>query len=102
MAAEARENLSKALKGRQFSDEHRQRLSEAARRREDERRRLQSEVIDGKKPIARAVLFDGKEYESVKSLSEEIGVPKNTLYRWLNGARIPDEYQTKGLAYKAS
>lgn len=97
-----REKMSESFKGRQFSEEHRRKLSDAAKKREEAKRQLQPKgPNDPNKPISRPVVFDGKEYESVKSLSETIGTPKNTLYNWLNGRyRMPDFYKTKGLAYK--
>ena len=94
--------MSESFKGRCFSEEHRRKLSDAAKKREEAKRQQQSKgPIGTNKSISRPVIYDGKEYESVKNLSEAIGTPKNTLYNWLNGRyRMPDFYQTKGLAYK--
>lgn len=98
---ETRRKMSAAMKGREFSDEHREKLRIAAQNRtEEHQQKLRDCKKGGKNPMARAVEYDGVVYETIAQCAETIGVPKPTLWRWLNGkSRIPAEHRDKNLHY---
>lgn len=51
-------------------------------------------------PNAKVAICDNKEFGCLEELSEYIGAPISTIYRWMSEKIIPQEYIDKGLRYK--
>lgn len=98
---ETRKRMSEAQRGKVFSDEARKKLSYAAQNRtEEHQQKLRDCKKGGKNPMARAVECDGVVYETIAQCAEALGIPKSTLWRWLNGKpEMPTEYQERNLRY---
>lgn len=101
LSEETRRKMSEAFKGREFSEEWRAKLSDAAKNRTEEHQQKLRDCKKGSKnPMARAVECDGVIYETATQCAEALGVPKSTLWRWLNGKpEMPIEYQKRNLRY---
>ncbi len=93
--------MSDAFRGREFTDEWREKLRIAAQNRtEEHQQKLRDCKTGGKNPMARAVECDGVVYETIAQCAEALGIPKSTLWRWLNGKpEAPAEYQSRNLRY---
>lgn len=84
---EKKKKISKAQKGRKFTEEHKQKLSEAAKKRHtpcsEEKKKTLSKNYPNKKPVYCEEL--NKVFESVQECSRQLGIPATNISKVCRG-----------------
>lgn len=89
----ARIGKPSALKGRNISEEHKEKIRKSMTGKSHPHR-----IPDS---IKTQVVCDGKTYDSISDCAKAYGFRQDTMTRWLNGdLPVPEEFVNMGLSYK--
>ena len=108
---ERRKKVSKALKGRKFSEEHNRKVSESKKgikqsEKTKERRRKSMNDFYSRHPEGfnrksyKKVICENKVYNSISICAKHYNIKDYTMRRWLSGnLKMPQKFIDKGLSY---
>lgn len=84
-----RMRLSKSLKGREFSEQTKRKMSEN-----------HANIARGNNPHAKAVICENMIFACIKDCAEYYNIPYPTFKNWINGTnQMPEKFKLLGLKY---